>query len=449
MLKDIKKIVVLGGGESGCGSAVLAKLKGFSVFLSDQKNLLSSYKNILDDYEIEYEQQCHTLNKIISADLVIKSPGIPDSAEIIKQLVVRGIRVISELEFAKYFTDAKIICITGSNGKTTTTTLIYNILKDYGYNVGLGGNIGKSFAMQVALCNYDWYVLEVSSFQLDGMSDFKADISILTNITPDHLDRYDYSMDNYIRSKFRVCNNQTIDDYFIYSGDDKHILSNIDVLANNVNRFSYSVNSIDNNAFLDDNVVIRVKDKELILKIEDIPIKGLHNISNVMASGLCAMLAAVDVDTIKQSIISFKGVEHRVEHICCVNDIVYINDSKATNVDAVWYALQSMTRPVIWIAGGTDKGNDYTPLLDLVKSKVHTLICLGMDNDKLINTFGDIVPAIYDTGCLEDAVSAIKDSVQSGDVVLLSPACASFDLFDNYEHRGNLFKQAINDFVNE
>lgn len=444
MLDNIKKVVILGGGESGCGSAILAKKQGFEVLLSDNGELIEKYRLILEDYKVEYEHMGHTVEKIINADLVIKSPGIPDTVELIKKLISKGVRVISELEFAKYYTNAKTICITGSNGKTTTATLIYNILKDAGYNVGLGGNIGKSFAMQVATQSFDWYVLEISSFQLDGMFDFRADISILTNITPDHLDRYDYKMENYVHSKFRIANNQTKLDSFIYCGDDLQIIKHKNSIGIDAMEFSYSVKTLNHSAILkNDFIVVKINGEELNIYIDELQIKGLHNISNTMACILATMLAGVDSDSIKNSIRGFTGVEHRVEHICCLNDIVYINDSKATNVDAVWYALESLTRPVVWIAGGTDKGNDYSQLTDLVQQKVHTLICLGLDNEKLIKAFGGIVDNIYDTSCLEDAIIAVGQSANSGDVVILSPACASFDLFNNYENRGELFKEAI------
>ena len=443
MLDNINRVVILGGGESGCGSAVLAKKQGFEVFLSDKGELIEKYRLILEQYSIEYEHRGHTPEKILNADLVIKSPGIPDSVELIQQLRGKGIMVVSELEFAKHYTSAKTICITGSNGKTTTTTLIYNILKDAGYNVGLGGNIGQSFAMQVATQSFDWYVLEISSFQLDGMYDFKADISVLTNITPDHLDRYEYKMENYVHSKFRVANNQTKNDYFVYCGDDSQIAQYIS-LVGDVTSLGYSVKSNNYSAILENgNIVASVEGREFTIGVDELQIKGLHNVSNTMASVIAAMLAGVDLQSIKTTIKEFAGVEHRVEHICCINDIVYINDSKATNVDAVWYALESLTRPVVWVAGGTDKGNDYSTLIDLVKQKVHTLVCMGMDNEKLIEVFSDIVPNIYDTGCLEDAIVAIEQSAKSGDVVILSPACASFDLFNNYENRGELFKEAI------
>lgn len=444
MLKNIKRIVVLGGAESGCGSAVLAKIKGYDVFLSDIGEIEQRYVNILNDYAIDFEQKLHSSDKILSADMIIKSPGIPDSVALIFEARVKGISIVSELEFAKYYSNAKTICITGSNGKTTTATLIYKILNDAGYNVGLAGNIGQSYAMQVATRDFDWYVLEVSSFQLDGMFDFKADISVLTNITPDHLDRYEYNMENYVNSKLRICNNQSDGEYFIYCADDKEITSHLSVIPGDVVKVPYSITHQNENAvLLEDKLHIALNEVKVSLDVNDIKIKGLHNIANVMASVLAGILAGVNDKSIINSVEQFDGVEHRVEYICNENDILYINDSKATNVDAVWYALESMQRPVVWIAGGTDKGNDYSTLIELAREKVHTLICMGVDNSKLIDVFDTVIPEIYDTHSLENAILAVKRAASSGDVVLLSPACASFDLFQNYEHRGELFKKAI------
>ncbi len=445
----MKRVVVLGGGESGCGSAILAQKMGYDVFLSDKGKLEEKYSDMLDNYHIEYECGKHSFEKILNADIVVKSPGIPEKVEIIQKLYAQSTPVVSELEFAKPFSKAKTICITGSNGKTTTTTLIYKILKEAGYNVGLAGNIGKSYALQVALCDFDWYVIEISSFQLDGMYDFKADISVLTNITPDHLDRYDYKMENYVNSKFRICQNQQSSEYFISYADDpeinKHYAGGFQTDASCV---KYSVTDTCSAAHLvGDTITVSILDKTLSINKNDLQIKGLHNVANSMAAILACMLAGVDTNSIAGSLKSFAGVEHRVENICTVNNIQYINDSKATNVDSVWYALESMTRPVVWIAGGTDKGNDYSPIMDLVKQKVHTLICMGLDNKKLLDTFTGIVPEVVDTDSLEKAICAVKSSAKSGDVVLLSPACASFDLFCNYEQRGELFKKAILDIV--
>lgn len=448
MLENIKRVVILGGGESGCGSAVLAKTKGYDVFLSDMGEIEQKYVNILNDYAVEFEQKWHSSEKILNADIIIKSPGIPDSVALVVEARVKGIAVVSELEFAKYFSNSKTICITGSNGKTTTATLIHKILKDAGYNVGLAGNIGDSYAMQVATCDFDWYVLEISSFQLDGMFDFKADIAVLTNITPDHLDRYEYHMENYVNSKLRICNNQTSSEYFIYCADDKEITAHLSTIPGNVIKIPYSVTHKNENAvLLENNISIELNGINISLNADDIKIKGLHNIANAMASILAGILAGVDEESIKKSVRDFEGVAHRVEHICSANDILYINDSKATNVDAVWYALESMKRPVVWIAGGTDKGNDYSTLMSLAKEKVHTLICLGVDNSKLIDAFDTVIPKVYNTNSLENAISAVKRSARAGDVVLLSPACASFDLFENYEHRGELFKKAILDIT--
>ena len=399
-----RKIAVLGGGISGYGSAILAKKKGFDVFLSDKGKIANKFKARLDEWSVEYEEGEHTEERILDANEVIKSPGIPDTAPIVVKIRERGIPVISEIEFAsRYKGVAKTICITGSNGKTTTTSLIYKIMVDAGRKVSLGGNIGESFAYSVATDKYFWHVLELSSFQLDGCFKFKADIGVLTNITPDHLDRYDYKLDNYARSKMRITQNQTSTDYFIYSADDETT-------------------------------------QQMLVEMK---IEGMHNIYNAMSAALATLAAGVDPKVIKRSIYDFSPVEHRLEPAGNQNDIEWVNDSKATNVDSVWYALESMKRPTVWIAGGTDKGNDYSPLKEFARRKVKALICMGVDNAKLKREFADIVPVIRDCNTFEDAMAAARDVATPGDTVLLSPACASFDLFKNYEERGRMFKEWV------
>lgn len=426
----MKRVVVLGGGVSGYGSAILAKKMGFEAFLSDKGELSPRYVKILSENEVEFEQGGHTESKILNADEVIKSPGIPDTADIVVKLREKGIPVISEIEFAgRYIGDARTICITGSNGKTTTTSLIYKILKDAGYKVALGGNIGESFAHSVADRGYDWYVLELSSFQLDGMSEFRADISVLLNITPDHLDRYDYKFENYAASKMRVAQNQSEEQHFIYSADDETIVSLLGGVGASMHPFSKE--DIDEGIIETDTLTIDTRKMQ---------VKGLHNSYNAMAAAIAADLAEVDEDQILESIYTFTPVEHRLEPAGEVRRVTYINDSKATNVDSVWYALDSMTRPVVWIAGGTDKGNDYAPLKDLVKKRVHTLVCMGKDNTALQSAFSGVVKKIISTDTFDSAMMAARKAAREGDIVLLSPACASFDLFKNYEDRGRQFK---------
>lgn len=437
--------MVLGGGESGFGSAVLAKVKGFDVFLSDFGKISERYKNKLVEWDIEFEENGHTEEKILNSHEIIKSPGIPDTAAIVRSAKSKGIPVISEIEFAGRYSQAKTICITGSNGKTTTTTLIYNILTNAGYNVGLAGNIGISYAYQVATADKDWYVIELSSFQLDGMYDYRVDIAVLLNITPDHLDRYDYDMKNYIASKFRILRNQTLEDALIYCYDDKFISESITKYETQAKLLPFSVKNRSVSGILSNgNIIIRVCNKEFIINRENIKLAGLHNVYNVMASGLAASIAGVDSGVIIDTVYTFNGVEHRLEKVGEKNGVLYINDSKATNVDSVWYALEGMDRPVIWIAGGTDKGNDYEPLAELAKNKVKTLICMGVDNTKLLKYFDGLIPEIISTDSICNAVITASSLAKSGDVVLLSPACASFDLFKNYEDRGNQFKEQVN-----
>ena len=446
----MKKIVVLGGGISGYGSAVLAKKKGFDTFLSDAGKVAEKYATILDEWCIEWEQGGHSMERILAADLVVKSPGIPEKAPIIKALRERGVKIVSEMEFAyKYLGHAKTICITGSNGKTTTTSLIYHIMRQAGLNVALGGNIGESFAYQVATADYDWYVLELSSFQLDGMYDFRADVAVLMNITPDHLDRYDYCFQNYVNSKMRITQNQHSRSAFIYSADEEVIATEIERRADMRQRLlpfaaHAAVASGAGDAFLvDGEFTARVGKKAVVIDTTKMKIKGLHNAYNAMAAALATLSAGVEAEVISQAIYSFNPVEHRLEPAGESGGIKWINDSKATNVDSVWYALESMSAPTIWIAGGTDKGNDYTPLKEFAREKVKALVCMGVDNEKLVREFTGVVPTIISTSSLEEAMSAARSLATQGDVVLLSPACASFDLFKNYEQRGELFKEWV------
>ena len=447
----MKNIVVLGGGISGYGSAILAKKKGFGVFLSDAGKIADRYKSKLDEWEVPYEEGGHTEERILAATEVVKSPGIPDTAPIVRRVREAGIPVISEIEFAgRYMGRAKCICITGSNGKTTTTSLIYKILRDAGCNVALGGNIGESFAYSVATGSYDWYVLELSSFQLDGMSRFRAHIGVLMNITPDHLDRYDHCFQNYVDAKMRITQNMTSRDWFIYSGDDAVIreqLPKYDLRMRQLPFMAHSaVASGAGDAFLCDGVFTATVGKASVeIDTAKLQIKGLHNAYNAMAAALAALAAGVEPTQIRRSLYDFAPVEHRLEPVLEKDGVLWINDSKATNVDSVYYALESMTRPVVWIAGGTDKGNDYEPLKAFAREKVHTLVCMGVDNEKLVREFTGVVPEVVSTDSLDAALRACRAAARPGDVVLLSPACASFDLFKNYENRGELFKEWVRD----
>lgn len=449
-----KNIVVLGGGISGYGSAILAKKQGFNVFLSDAGTIKPLYKQRMDEWKVEYEEGHHSVERILEAKEVIKSPGIPEKAEIVKQIRAHGIPIISEMEFAyRYIGKAKTICITGSNGKTTTTSLIYKILCDAGRKVALGGNIGESFAYTVATDKPDWYVLELSSFQLDGMYKYKADIAVLMNITPDHLDRYEYNFQNYIDSKMRIIQNQTASDFFIYSGDDPVVAAEVGKRKIKSRELPFmaqcAVSSCDGDAFMesDGKFTARVLNRSLTINMAKAQIKGLHNAYDAMAATLAALAAGVGLSTIRRSVYSFSPVEHRLEPVGEKNGILYINDSKATNVDSVWYALESMERPLVWIAGGTDKGNDYAPLKDFAKKKIHTLVCMGVDNAKLIKEFTGVIPNIVSCSSFEDAMKACVKAAKPGDAVLLSPACASFDLFRSYEHRGEMFKTWVKENI--
>jgi len=443
-----KKIAVLGGGESGVGSAILAIQKGFEVFVSDKGFFKQQYKNILNDNQILFEEGMHSEEKILEAQEVIKSPGIPDKSELVMKLKQKNIPVISEIEFAGRYTNAKTICITGTNGKTTTTMLTYHILKKAGYNVGLAGNVGKSFAYQVATENYDYYVLELSSFQLDGVFDFKADIAILLNITPDHLDRYDDKFENYITSKFRIGRNQTANDYFIYCADDEVITNYMKSWNSDAQKIPFSIKTTieGRGAYLNENqLTLNYKPNQnpLIMTIEQLALQGKHNVYNSMASSLAARIIEIRKDIVKESLQDFQGIEHRLEFVATVNGIEFINDSKATNINSAWYALETMQKPIIWICGGQDKGNDYSELSDLVKTKVKAIVCLGKNNKKIISAFKDVVDIIVETDNASDAVASSYKLAKKGEVVLLSPACASFDLYENYEERGLQFKAAV------
>ncbi len=442
---SITKITVLGGGESGTGAAILAKRKGFEVFLSDSGMLKEIYQKMLNDEGIEWEQGQHTEEKILSATEVIKSPGIPEKAPLIKKLRAQNTPVISEIEFAGRYTNAKMICITGTNGKTTTTLLTYHILKNAGLNVGLAGNIGHSFAYQVATENFDFYVLELSSFMLDDMYEFKADIAILTNITPDHLDRYEYKIENYVDSKFRITQNQTAEDYFIYCTDDELTQSGLERHKINATMIPFSIQKeLNEGAFLNgNNININILNHTFIMTIQELALQGKHNVYNSMASGIASRLLEIRSESLKQSLSDFKNAEHRLEHVAKIQNVEFINDSKATNVNSAWYALESVNTPIVWIAGGVDKGNDYTILKNLVKDKVRAIVCLGVDNEKLHEAFSDVVDVMVNAGSAKEAAELSYHLAQKGDTVLLSPACASFDLFKNYEDRGEQFKAAV------
>ena len=440
-----EKIVILGAGESGVGSAILAKKQGFDVFVSDVGNVKQKYKEELAVNGIDYEEGKHTDDRIFQAGLVIKSPGIPDTAAIVLKLKEKGIPVISEIEFAGRYTNARTICITGSNGKTTTTLLTYHILKKAGLNVGLAGNIGNSFARQVAEKDCDIYVIELSSFQLDGMFEFKADVAILLNITADHLDRYGYNMQNYIDSKFRIIQNQTEDDVFIYCEDDEIIQR--ELIKRNISSVCYpfSLREPDEQGagILNQEMIINYNKNQFSMSILDISLQGKHNFYNSMAAGIASQVFEIKNEKLRESLSDFKGVEHRLEKFLKVHGIEFINDSKATNVNSTWYALESMPKEIVWIAGGIDKGNDYSMLIPLVREKVKAIVCLGKDNSKIHAAFDDVLKNIVDASSMEEAVKAAYYLSRNGDTVLLSPACASFDLFDNYEDRGKQFKEQV------
>ena len=443
----MSRIVVLGGGESGVGSAVLAKVKGFDVFLSDSGKIAEHYAEDLRRWDIPFEEGHHTEELILNADEVIKSPGIPNNVPMVKKLEGQGIPIISEIEFAGRYDTARKICITGSNGKTTTTSLIYYLLQNAGLNVGLGGNIGKSYALQVATEHFDYYVLEISSFQLDNCYDFHPDIAIITNITPDHLDRYDYQFENYIQSKFRITRNLRPEDCFIFDSDDEITIAHLSKIVMSAKMLPFTQKKeVSQGACLkDDKIVVRYNEEECDIYLKELALGGKHNIYNSMAAALAAKASGIDNKTIRESLATFKPIENRLEPVLSIRDVLYINDSKATNVDAAWYALECQKSPVVWIAGGKDKGNDYEVLKPLVREKVRAIVCLGVDNHKFFEAFEDIVGKenMVETRSAEDAVKEASKFAKPGDVVLLSPCCASFDLFKNMEERGEKFKEAV------
>lgn len=439
------KIIILGGGESGVGAALLAKKKGMEVFLSDKGSIKDSYKKQLEDAEIEFEEGSHDEERILSADWVIKSPGIPKKADLIKKIKEKGIRLSSEIEFASEFTDAKIIAITGSNGKTTTTSLIYHILKNAGFNVGLGGNIGKSFAKQVAEEQYDYFVLEISSFQLDDIQNFRPYISLLLNLSPDHLDQYNYNYEEYALAKFNIAKNQQNNDFFICNKDDEmsqKLLNRVDI---NAKKLLFSLNEeLEEGGFAtNDHIFVKLEGRTFSMPIGEMSLVGKHNVANCLAASITAKLLNISDNSLVESLKTFQSVEHRLEQFAEIDGVKYINDSKATNVNATYYALESMKTPTIWIVGGVDKGNDYTEIEELVKEKVKAIVCLGVDNKKIIDFFGANKELIYNTSNLEECVKIAKNVAHKGDTVLLSPCCASFDLFKSYEDRGKKFKQAV------
>jgi len=443
----MKRLVILGGGESGVGAALLGKQKGYEIFISDRGSIAKKYKKVLLHNEISFEEKQHTESLILNADVVVKSPGIPEKAPMVQQLINNGVLVISEIEFASKYTDALIIGITGSNGKTTTTLITHHLLKSAKINVGVAGNIGASFAQQVAEENFESYVLELSSFQLDGVIDFRPHIAIITNITPDHLDRYEYDFNQYVASKFTITRNQTIHDFLIYDGDDQTIDNWLKKNQTNAALIPFSIEKeLDYGAFLkEDTIIIKLNTEEFSMSISNLRLQGKHNVKNTMAGALASQLLNVRSQSIKDSLANFEGAEHRLENVQKVNGIQFINDSKATNVNATFYALECMDQPTVWIVGGVDKGNDYQDLLPLVREKVKAIVCLGEDNEKLIAVFSNVVDMMIETAGAEEAVKVAYKLSQAGDTVLLSPSCASFDLFDSYEDRGRQFKNAVRD----
>ncbi len=440
-----QRLVILGAGESGFGTAVLGLKQGYEVFVSDGGKIKDIYKKQLNDWKIEFEEGKHTEEKILNADVVMKSPGIPEKAEMVKKIRKQGVKIVSEIEFGSWFTNAQIVGITGANGKTTTTALIYHIMKNGGLNVGLGGNIGQSFAYQVATENFDYYVLEISSFQLDDIEKFCPHVAVLTNITPDHLDRYNYELQNYVTSKFSITKNQTEKDFFIYCADDEITMSNLDKYQTAAHKipFAYDKEFAEGGFVKNDNLIININQNQFTMSIQELGLSGRHNVYNSLAAGIVANVYGLRKEQIRESLSDFKSLEHRMESVAKVRNIEFINDSKATNVNSSWYALESMTKPVIWIAGGIDKGNDYSVMEQLVKKKVKGMICLGVDNTKLHSAFGKMVDIMVNVTNMHDAVRMAYQLGNPGDCVLLSPACASFDLFENYEDRGKKFKEAV------
>jgi UDP-N-acetylmuramoylalanine--D-glutamate ligase len=439
------RLVILGGGESGVGTAILGKKKGYDVFVSDFGKIKDSYKEVLVINGIAWEEGKHTEDLVLNADLVMKSPGIPDKSPIVKQLKSKGITVISEIEFAAPFTKALTVGITGSNGKTTTTMLTHHLLKTAGLNVGLAGNVGKSFAWQVADNNYDFYVIELSSFQLDGIVDYRPDIAIITNISPDHLDRYDYKYQNYIESKFRITMNQTEEDFLIYDANDEAILEWLSKNKVKAQLIPFSLtDEFTEGAYIKNNKMeVKINHEEFTMDTEYIALEGKHNLKNAMAATSVAKILQIRKETIRESLSNFQGVEHRLEKVLKIQNVQYINDSKATNVNSVFFALDSMNTPTVWIVGGVDKGNDYHELMSLVREKVKAIVCLGVDNKKIIDAFGNVVDIMVEVTSMSEAVRMAQRLSEKGDTVLLSPACASFDLFESYEDRGRQFKQAV------
>ena len=444
-MKEMGRIVVLGGAESGVGAAVLAKVKGFDVFLSDKGSIAEKYAKMLEEWKIPFEQGQHTEDLILNADEVIKSPGIPDSAPIIQKLIGQGTHIISEIEFAGRYDNAKKICITGSNGKTTTTSLIYYLLQQAGLNVGLGGNIGQSYAYQVATENFDYYVLELSSFQLDNAYDFRPDIAIITNITPDHLDRYDHKMENYVKAKFKITQNLRPEDCFIFDSDDKITIEHLSKIVLQAKMLPFTQETkVEQGAYVEDEkIVMKYEESETEIYLKELALGGRHNVYNSMAAALAAKATGISDSVIRNSLKSFSPIEHRLEPVMSIKDVMYINDSKATNIDAAWYALESQTSPVVWIVGGTDKGNDYSILDELVQTKVRAIVCLGVDNSKIHAAFEKFGKPMVDALSADEAVKKSAQLAKAGDVVLLSPCCASFDLFKSYEDRGKQFKDAV------
>jgi UDP-N-acetylmuramoylalanine--D-glutamate ligase len=442
----MNRIIVLGGGESGTGSAILARKQGFDVFLSDNGPIKTKYKEMLYNYDIPWEENKHTERLILETDEVIKSPGIPERSQIIQTIRKKEIRIISEIEFASRFTRAKKVCVTGSNGKTTTTSLIHHMMKKAGLNAGLAGNIGRSFALQVAEENYDYYVLELSSFQLEGMYEFKADIAILLNITPDHLDWYDFNMQHYVDAKFRITQNLSEDEFFVFCSDDEITVKELEKIVVKAKELPFALKKKDKEvAYIDDedNLSIEYGNKDFSMSVQDLALKGKHNQYNSMAAGITGSVLKIRNELIRESLMDFQGVEHRLENVLSVHGIQFVNDSKATNVNSTWYALESLTSKAVWIAGGIDKGNNYEEIIDLAGEKIKALICLGKDNEKLHKAFDQHIETVIDVSSMEEAVQKAYYLAGKGETVLLSPACASFDLFENYEERGWKFKEAV------
>lgn len=441
----MKRLVILGAGESGFGTAVLGKKEGYVVFVSDKGKISDKYQALLNEHNIEFESEQHTEEKILNADLVMKSPGIPEKAEMVKKLREKGVKIVSEIEFASWYTDAQIIAITGANGKTTVTSMCYQMLKDAGLNVGLGGNIGQSFAFQVATETFSHYVLEISSFQLDDIETFRPNVAVLTNITPDHLDRYNYELQNYVTSKFNITKYQQEGDVFIYCSDDEITMENLSRYPTKAKMIPFSYDKeVAEGAYVKENEIqFNINKTQFNMSIQELGVKGRHNVYNSMAAGIVGSVYGLRKEEIRKSLADFKSLEHRLESVAKVRGIEFINDSKATNVNSTWFALESMSKEIIWIAGGVDKGNDYKVLEPLVKGKVKAMICLGVDNTKLHSAFGKLVDVVVNVHSMRDAVRMAYQLGKSGDAVLLSPACASFDLFENYEDRGKKFKDCV------